>query len=320
MVGPMTNMSMGMMAQLLPFAYNPVWRRPVQSFDLAFVGFAAFIAVSAYRKGPARSVYTVAEFTLIMLGRVLSMQLTFSSYFSAKMIQSTVFFLSRSHTGMQRLRYHLGFPSDRMHAGITYHDTFYHYAFGRGTHATTQNVDAATKLEPAALEGSVGDNALLSAYCGYAYPRIARDHIIKVLESCGKCHNWALITIYEIATDKFFSMAILSFARWDVWVLLVIALLGCTAPCTGDLVDTGFLLIAAWDSLNMNRDQLVRNEIHRRADSKGGTRLRDFLKFVVLMSVWYAYIYYITIDPLYQFLLSIFAAATVTAVVCGLMR
>ena len=99
--------------------------------------------------------------------------------------------------------------TDPFQAGLEYKNEFYHYKTNR--HADEKvEVDSVFKLEPA-VSSTVLKTTIRLPH--------SREDIIQFLRTCGKCHNWAVITIYHLSKDKFFGLGLLLLLRWETWVV-----------------------------------------------------------------------------------------------------
>ena len=221
------------------------------------------------------------------------------------------------------LTYHLAHPDVPSHAGISYGDDFYHYAFPR-VRAKDEDLDRSWKLEARkGLKRHEGFKYRVNVDCGFDFPGVPDEDIKKTLQLCGRCHNWALITLCELSADKFLSISMLSFLRWDVWILLalvifsfpvnifVLAAIG--MDFTGFLVEIAFLGLAIYDILNMSRERLAYNR--RRAQEELRATWRSVLKFIAFAIVWPAYVFYVkmyNILPTVQFFILVSLSCTVT--------
>ena len=251
--------------------------------------------------------------------------MSYFSFFTAKLLVSFGVFLvsliTSERRSLQKLTYHLGFPSDRWHAGMSCGDKFFHYAFPRGD---AKEKDQSWGLTPCEAPKKIGDVAHVKAKCGYAFAGATDAGVLKVLESCGRCHNWALITIYEMSTDKFLSLSMLSFLRWDVWVLLVgltvaVPMLcfpnGSFSDVAGPVFDVLFLALSLFDGWNMNTDRLLAN----RRYAFGFLNFKNALKLVVLFAVWYVYVAIViarfSVTCSFQFILLLVLSVIISGIV-----
>ena len=275
--------------------------------------------VSAFR---LRSIFTAMEIFALIIWRWYDPSITFLGFFTAKLLVSLLFyyvyFFSRK-SRMVRLTYHLAHPDVPSHAGISYGDDFYHYAFPR-VRAKDEDLDRSWKLEARkGLKRREGFKYPVNVDCGFGFPGVPDEDIKKTLELCGRCHNWALITLCELSADKFLSMSMLSFLRWDVWILLALATL--LLPMSilsgfdsgGFGVEGVFLGLTIYDILNMSRDRLAYNR--RRAQEELHATWRSVLKLIAIAIVWPAYVFYIkiyNIVPTVQFFILISLSCTVT--------
>lgn len=253
-------------------------------------------------KGSARSKSTILEMVTLFLWHLYDPAVSFFSYFTAKLLISFVVFIfsftftATSKKKLKTLTYHIGFPTDLLHAGVSCGEFFYHYALPQTP--STAETDQSWKLVPRASPKRIGDRARLKVKCGLAYDGADNNaNILKLLTSCGRCHNWALITIYEMSTDKFLSLAMLSFLRWDVWVLLVGLAFGYPLACESDLIldflgrflDILFLALSIFDSANMSNARLVASRRHAVARDPW-LSIKNALKLGFLFVTWYVYV------------------------------
>lgn len=274
---------------------------------------------------------TILEIVALFVCHFINPAVTYFSYFTCKLLMSFLVFLLSLPTNKKKpkLTYHLGFPTDRWHAGVSCGTNFYHYAFP-ASGPPKPKTDQSWGLVPRDAPKAVGDNATLKTKCGFAYDG-ADDPagILQLLESCGRCHNWALITIYEMATDKFLSFSMLSFLRWDVWALVGMSMVFGTKVCfpnglfggfrdeIGDLMDVGFLILSVVDGFNMRNARLIANRAHANRDK--WRSIKNALKCMCLFFFWYIYVQVIikaySVTGLFQFLLLLVLSVGITTMV-----
>lgn len=296
--------------------------------DFVAVSPVMALLICSFCKFPARSWYTVAEFVILFLLRCCFpyAMVSFTSFYTAKLLVSFIHYRLRSHKGLVPLYYFMGFKSDKLHSAIGYDGNTYHYAFPKGKR-DNEDVDSMFNLAPQKLPYL--PQTKITARCGFAYPGLSDNDILKMLESCGRCHNWALITLYETSSDKFLSMATLSFLRWDVWVILsacfvcfisaaahggfLLALNTC-----GMLCEFAFLILAIIDSLNMNVARLQTNSVKKHAFSN--PHLTDALKFFGLFFVWYVLFRLFALIPYFGPCPQFFTLLVLTMLITHLMN
>ena len=299
--------------------------------EMPFLLLSTALLVCVYRQEAARSTASLIEVFLLVVFHWYDPTVTFFSYFTAKLLVSFFAFLflfeaKKLLNSSKRITNHLGFKSDEYHAqpGLSTEDSVLHYAFPRHpTDTAAMDKDQSWGLVPREEHVSVDDNCKSNwkVRCGLVDEDAANSKdVLKLLESCGRCHNWALITIYEISTDKFLPLATLSLLRWEVWTLIVFFVAAGPVLCfdeengfkdlLGPALDTLFLALAIFDCLNMNSARLhARRKVTRRS-------LQNFAKLVVLLLVWFVYVYSVMkpfgVTGSFQFLLLLLLSLTIT--------
>ena len=244
---------------------------------------------------------TIFEYLLFILVKILMPQVTFTSYFTAKFIQSLIVYVCDfNHPKDQykrALTYCIGTISHPVHAAVKYNKT-----------AAPDNEQDSLKPEVLELRANATP-ANWEQPVGFAID-CTKEQIEKFLEVCGRCHQYAVITCYELSYDKFFSWSVLLFLRYDMWILIV----GCLVLCpitfilfvdfSGFLIDVLFEIIILIDVANLNAKQL-----HSNRKSRSSTTRLEALKFILLICIWYSYELYlpntIMLYPSAQFLLLI---------------
>lgn len=278
--------------------------------------FACALLVAICCKGKAFAYSTSCEVIALLIGHWhYPARVSFCGYYLVKLVTSVAFFLVRRNGHHPKLQYVMGFESDKAHAGIVVGDKFFHFAHPRGRQ---KDVDSVTKLEARRDDVKVAKTATLQANCGYAVsPQIADNEILQLLRTCGKCHNWALITIYEISAHKFLSLTILSPFRWDVWILLfaiaVSSLADFSLAGADAMADWGFMGIAIYDSFNMNKERLFWNRAQ-------GVQVTERIRLPVLLMTWVAYVRWCQpylIHSTVEFMLTLLIAITTTLCMTG---
>jgi hypothetical protein len=250
---------------------------------------ASIVAFSFSRRSRATVIEIVC---LAFLHECGATNCTFVAYITAKFGQSTLFFFLDTFRRGQRedlIYYLLGFPSDPFHAGFQYGRNFYHYTLAAmdATEATTNRRDTCTNLTPQSVERVM--SAAIKLPVGFASGSFTKDDLTKLLASCGKCHNWALVTIYQMSADKFFSYGLLSLVRWESWMLWLLLVAAWTQDQAIDwLIDPFLMAVFLFDTFNLN-DALVQKGRRHKLQQHGLalSLTREVFKFFTLVAIFY---------------------------------
>jgi hypothetical protein len=165
--------------------------------------------------------------------------------------------------------YLTGFKTDFFHAGMYYDKRVAHYRTPTKEEIVAGvDQDSFTSLTPDFMSEDISKSVLGSVSVkqpvGFAYPGIQNDDIKALLKSCGKCHNWAQITLYEISADKFFSSCMVLFLRWDAWLIYLISVVNHVTSPSDAFVDFFVAGLVAYDVSNIRYTRLVHNSEQRR--------------------------------------------------------
>jgi hypothetical protein len=236
--------------------------RTLELWNYASILALIVMLTVSYKKH--RSVSTLIEITLVVLLKWWFKQTSFIGYFFSKYLQSAIFFayhclFTDKYYQLPQLTYCISYPSDPFHAALQYKTNVWHYAFPRDKSVA---VDRSYALSPVAIPIGKGSDARLNQPCGFAYVDFDDSNINKLLASCGRCHNWAIISCYEMSADKFFSLSMLSFLRWDMWIVSGLSLLFAPLSLTvaGAMADLLLIVLLTVDTMNMDKLQLRKNQ------------------------------------------------------------
>jgi len=161
-------------------------------------------------------------------------------------------------------------------------------------------------------------DARLVQFCGWGY-QISAEEVEKFLDLCGKCHNWAVITCYELSADKFLSLAVLCFLRWDMWIVSLFAvilevyvywigsILTDVVEIIVQLIDTLLFVLILIDTANMRSDTLKKNQEEKKKAGHSDS-IHEIMKLVSTVFLWCVYFIGIRVRASYQFLLLLFTA------------
>eukprot|EP01089_Gocevia_fonbrunei_P016101 TRINITY_DN4917_c0_g1_i2.p1 TRINITY_DN4917_c0_g1~~TRINITY_DN4917_c0_g1_i2.p1 ORF type:complete len:250 (-),score=6.70 TRINITY_DN4917_c0_g1_i2:121-870(-) len=195
--------------------------------------------------------WTIVELVIFLISSYFLPTLTFTSYFTAKFIQSLITYLTGLNHGIDEQKTKSTFPDDK-------HDSY--------------------QVKPEVLP--IRPNSTLE----------------KFLEACGRCHQYAIITCYELSCDKFFGTALFLFLRFDVWYLLGFYIMDAFVCITlgvdifGYGLDLMFMLITLVETWNLSSEQFEIHRIKRCNEGIGTTR--EIMKLLLLLLVWYLYVFY----------------------------
>lgn len=302
----------------------------VPTDEYPFLLLVLIFFIVAWKKGGSK--FTLFEIAVLGVWHVLDNSVSFFSYYTAKLILSFIlfFFFTDSSNPQLRQLAHLGFKPDKFHAGITYGPDPSHYAFpSSDTHVDSKEKDASFGLVPQRVVDEkvkkAFRNSVFKVPCGFAYEGILNEEIIQLLQSCGRCHNWALMALYQLSADKFYSLSMLSLWRWDAWVLICLAVIA--VPClnfrgdgdrAGPLLDVCFLALAFFDKINRDKTRLLDNKRRKKLISQFYP-VYELCKLAMLMILWYQFVKYAV--PLLKYVtLQFFALLAMSLIITAFMR
>jgi hypothetical protein len=213
----------------------------------------------------ARSTTTKIELFLLLILQCWDPKCTFLLYTLAKFIQSLLVFFFRYVMGTYKngelVYYLLGFREDPVHAGFLYRNVFYHYTLARRGFRN-QKGDRLTNLVPDHSENV--PTAKWKQPVAYDAGSFEDSELEQLLASSGKCHNWALVTLYQISSDKFFTYGLLAILRWETWILWLALLISCArGEDLGYLVEPFLLGLFLYDTFNLNSVLAEKGQIYR---------------------------------------------------------
>jgi hypothetical protein len=220
-----------------------------------------------------RSYFSLIELAIFIL-HTFYYGSSFAAYLTAKFLAATLFFVVDriiywKDDGNRILFYLLGFRSQMGHAAFEYKKKLYQYATRRADdqNGSTHDQDLSTELVPEVRDTI--PKVRLRQPVGFSSGDFDTPSIKKVLQACGKCHNWALISLYSMSTDKFFSYGLLSSLRWETWIFSAILGFAYYYSITLDpLVDLFLLALFLFDTLNINPSLLKLSSDYRKQRSK----------------------------------------------------
>jgi hypothetical protein len=128
------------------------------------------------------------------------------------------------------------------------------------------------------------------------------DEILKLLNSSGRCHIWAIATIYDFSTDKFLSSAVLLLLRWETWGLIFIDIVlgalyftfsgNLSVEITpffitlfSELNDLCLLVLQIFDICNHHVERLVENKTNQKKQLQRSPKT-DTYHFILLVVLW----------------------------------
>lgn len=122
--------------------------------------------------------------------------------------------------------------------------------------------------------------------------------VLEIMVLSGKCHDIAVSNIYKMSSDKFLSYSMLSFLRWQTWILVVfgLVLLWPSADQSGHFFDILVFCISVWDSANMDVDLLAKKR-NREINTLDNFSfyVGEYFKLVLFILVWTLVQFYIDV-------------------------
>ena len=209
-----------------------------------------------------RSLSSTLEFLFISIMYILKVQLTFPIFQVLKMVISFLFFLLEFplHTPKaSRLRYLLGLKSylwQSCHSAIAIDDDIYHYSFGN-SNANTQ--DRSFNLVPKTSPSIWLRKAMFAPCVGLAVLH-EKQQLMQKLQACGKCHDWAVVSLYLLSYNKFLTYSVLTPLRWTTWIIFgfnILTICIYTSHYDYIVVDCMYLLCTIVDVLNLTEERLT---------------------------------------------------------------
>jgi hypothetical protein len=232
---------------------------------------------------------------------------TFVAYITMKFGQLTLFFFLDTFWWGQRedlIYYLLGFLSDPFHAGFQYGCNFYHYMLAAMdvTEATTNRCNTCMNLTPQSVECVM--SATIKLPVGFASGSFTKDDLMKLLASCGKCHNWVLVTIYQMLVDKFFSYGLLSLVWWESWMLWLLLVAVWMQDQAIDWLINPFLMADfLFDTFNLNNTLIQKGQRHKLQQHRLALSLtHEVFKFFTLVAIFYCCHLFAPLSAVMQYL------------------
>jgi len=211
-------------------------------FVLQFIAVALLIVLAAVGYGKGRSIWSLVETFLLIVGYGACMlgftqlHVSFPEYLVTKLVASTVCFgietllVNSKKLALPPLTYLMGTSRDMLHAGVTVGSKYYHSAFPHYSAPSATDVDPSWELTP------------------------------QVLDLSGRCHDWA--GNVHTLSDKFMSYSLIAWLRWLNWigaaVFFLLALVG-GLPCARAAVDVLAISFTLLDVVNLRANQLDSN-------------------------------------------------------------
>lgn len=177
------------------------------------------------------------------------------------------------------------------HSMISVGDKGYHYSFP---------VDNANTDRSTSLSKKDKYRAMFAPCVGMTVIR-EEEKILQKLQACGKCHDWAVISLYLLSYNKFLTYAVLIPFRWTTWLTLGLGLtllgINYSVLCKTELdatiifkelyaiLDMSHLLITAIDMLNLTEERLVSSSDAVRRDLIRRSSMWEYFKFSLLLLV-----------------------------------
>ncbi len=256
-----------------------------------WVFLVLFVALGRiYRKSSFTWSTLVEMIIYVVLRCVVGSSLTFVMFQTSKFALSFLLFWCRyytgAHDGLTPLFYLSGFrPRDHpdatnslFHGALLFGNRLVHYRDRRNGDGpgdpmfplTPDYLTVDETLQVLSRPHGSTENVDIQQFVGYgpSDASVSEDEMRSVLESSGQCYHFAVITIYELSTDKFFSYMIVQFLRYDMWLGVFIGWVVSLFAKEGvdQVTDMLFLLIAVFDAANL-RPRKLRDSHERRLES-----------------------------------------------------
>eukprot|EP01038_Epipyxis_sp_PR26KG_P017473 gene17473-24182_t len=246
-----------------------------------FVGHICSIILIglAYFSFVQHSYQSAVELFIFATLYIYGSNLTFPIFQTLKMIISFFFFSFEVSYYSKKitLRYLLSkkyYPWHTCHSMISVGDKVYHYSFPVGNANTT---DRSTSLTSNKGEYGWIERAMFAPCVGMAVI-LEEEKILQKLQACGKCHDWAVISLYLLSCNKFLTYAVLTPLRWTTWLTLGL----------GIICNVGYmahLFITALDMVNLTEERLVSSSDAVRRYLIHRSSMWEYFKFSLLLLV-----------------------------------
>lgn len=129
-----------------------------------------------------------------------------------------------------------------------------------------------------------------------------REKILEKLYLCGKCHDWAVVALHLLSTQKYLTYSILCAYRWTSWIILVVALgtfgldkyfdnnnLPTEVHILISLPDVLLLLVTLFDVTNFRKERLDDNRTQGGVEYLHRGSLFDGSKLLALFFLLFAF-------------------------------
>lgn len=186
--------------------------------------------------------FTSIEYGVLVALALFGIDISFSNMQMLKAIVSFIFFildivlLRKGSESLPKLRYLLGSWKNlctkgqlSCHAWMSVDDKIYHSTLDAGVDATTVQTmfGLSPKQEMRSLM-SILQYRFFAPCVGFALPEYVEKSILQKLKNCGKCHDFAALTIYYLSCHKFLSYSVMAYVRWMNWIVFASA---CICHC-----------------------------------------------------------------------------------------
>lgn len=245
---------------------------------------------------------TPIEYIFVAFCYFYRLPITFPMFSCLKMIVSLVFCIYEivcCHSDNTiELKYLIRYPWRSCHAYISVGNNVYHSSFPAGQAATT--MDRSYNLSPSDLNEKSAARILAKsvfAPCVGLGILTSKETILEKLYLCGKCHDWAVVALYLLSTQKYLTYSALFAYRWTSWIILVITVVtyflfsdsyfdSKPLPTNIDALiaipDVLLLLVTLFDVTNFKKERLSDNREFVGTKYPHRGRIFDTLKLSVL--------------------------------------
>lgn len=205
-----------------------MYSRHVDFVSAVCIYLCSTLAVFTYWKEYKLS--TPFEYIVIAFCYFYQIPITFPVFSCLKMIVSLVVCIfeigCHPSDNVVELKYLIRHPWKSCHAYISVgNNVYYHSSFMEGQTANSR--DQSYNLSPSDLNENSATRILTKSFfapCVGLGILTTREKILEKLYLCGKCHDWAVVALYLLSTQKYLTYSVLCAYRWTSWIILVVAL------------------------------------------------------------------------------------------------
>ncbi len=254
-----------------------IYSHHVKFVSAVCIHLCSTLAILTYWKEYKLS--TPVEYIVIAFCYFYRIPITFPVFSCLKMIVSLVVCIFEigwcPSDDVIELKYLIRHPWKSCHAYISVGNNVYHSSFPAGQTANSR--DRSYNLSPSDLDETKATSILTKSFfapCVGLGILTSRETILEKLYMCGKCHDWAVVALYLLSTQKYLTYSVLCAYPWTSWIILVVAVGTLTLffdsffdretlPTNIDtlisLPDALLLLVTLFDVINFRKERLDDN-------------------------------------------------------------